>query len=315
MHAIRLMTLILLLICAAGCAAPILSTPVSTPLPAEPPTPSPVPPTLTALPSPTAAVDRQLSTDEIVNATLITPMANRAIQLAGGKFERGSGPDYLSVNLLEQLIAFGDLNGDGLEDAAVLLAENGGGSGVFVSLMVIYNQDGKPAQGPSSPIDDRPRAESLSIEAGQVRFEGVIHGPGDVMINPTLNVVELFMPEADRLRLARFNSKTPDGRLREIEISSPAAQSEVSQSVQVSGRMPIAPFENNLAYRIFDRVGNKLAEGPFPVSAQEPGGPAEFDQPIDLQGIPAGPVWLELVEVSMADGSTMALQAVKLVIK
>lgn len=48
------------------------------------------------------------------------------------------------------------------------------------------------------------------------------------------------------------------------------------------GRMPIAPFENNLAYRIYDQSGIQLAQGPFPVSADEPGSTAEFDHAVDL---------------------------------
>ena len=81
----------------------------------------------------------------------------------------------LWVNLLTY-IAFGDLNGDGLPDAAVFLAENGGGTGVFVSLVVVINQAGQPVQAGSVFIDDRPIIAGVEIVDGKIGVTATIHG-------------------------------------------------------------------------------------------------------------------------------------------
>ncbi len=89
-----------------------------------------------------------------------------------------SSPNYMSVNLASQM-AFGDLNGDGAGDAAVLLAENYGGSGVFVSVIAMLNQNGQPVQAASELIDDRPIINGLSIQNGQIFLDATVHGPND----------------------------------------------------------------------------------------------------------------------------------------
>ena len=311
----------LLAVC-AGCGAS--SAPVNTPIPQPTatmtsvlPTPQPMATEPAKLPSPTAGltVAPSLTLDQLTSGSYKVPMFNRTVQLVGGKFEGGSGADYLMAMLLQDKVAFGDLNQDGQPDAAVFMAENGGGSGVFVSVMVVYNQSGVLVQGGMAPIDDRPRITAVSIREGQVWVEATIHGPGDVMAAPTLEVVEVLEPSGQQLNLIKLSSKTPTGQERSIEIESPARGSEVSQRVRVVGKMPIAPFENTIAYRIYNQAGEQLAEGPLTVSAQEPGGPAVIDQTLDLSAIPPGLVRLELADGSAANGAKMALDSRMLIIK
>ena len=53
----------------------------------------------------------------------------------------------------------------------------------------------------------------------------------------------------NRLVLTYLASKTQDGTERNIQITHPAFDAEVSAPVLVTGNMPIGPFENNLAER------------------------------------------------------------------
>jgi hypothetical protein len=86
--------------------------------------------------------------------------------------------------------------------------------------------------------------------------------------------------------------------------------------VQVSGTVSIAPFENNLSYIIYDQAGSQLAAGPVAVTAPDLGAPGTFNETIALNDIPAGTtVYLEVQDVSAADGSLLALDAVKLLVK
>jgi hypothetical protein len=285
-----------------ACNVPQAPAPTATPAATETTVPSP-----TALPG--------LSDTLLQNGSYQTPQYNRSVTLKDGKYEAGSGADYFMASLLP-LRAKGDLNGDGLEDAAVLLAENGGGSGVFVSLVGVLNQNGKPVQTGGVLIDDRPKVNALEIQGGKILLNGVIHGPNDPMVSPTLEVSETYRLVKRKLALVHLTSKVPDGRDHVIRIESPADGSAASGSVQVKGSMPIGPFENALVYHLVDADGNQLAEGPFATKSDGDGAPATFDNTIDISTIASGSeIRLELVEVSMANGSAIALDSIALTVK
>jgi hypothetical protein len=271
--------------------------------------------------SPTSTVNvsqiSPLTLDQLKNYPFLAPQYNQVATLKDGSYQTGSGADIFSA-VLQPEVAFGDLNRDGVEDTAVLLAENGGGTGVFVSLIAFLNENGVPMQAASVMVDDRPIINSLTISDGKILLGVTIHGPNDPMVNPTEKVSETFQLLGigmTNLVLTHFVSNTPDGSERSITIDSPKGGDLVSGFIRVQGSMPIAPFENTLAYRIYDESGNKLAEGPFMVNSGGVGGPASFDASIDISALPKGIVIrLELVDVSMADGSTLALDSVELVI-
>ena len=87
-------------------------------------------------------------------------------------------------------------------------------------------------------------------------------------------------------------------------------------SHQLTGTVSIAPFENNLSYFIYDETGNQLLGGPVMVTAPDFGAPGTFDESISLEGVPARTtIYLEIQDVRAADGSLLALDAVKLIVK
>jgi hypothetical protein len=97
---------------------------------------------------------------------------------------------------------------------------------------------------------------------------------------------------------------------------SPADRTEVTEFVQVNGTVSIAPFENTLSYSIQDEAVNQLAAGPVMVTASDLGAPGTFSELIPLAGIPAGTfVYLEIQDLSAADGSLLAMDSVKLFVK
>ena len=298
-----------------GCSVPGQTGPVILTAPADIPAASS--PTPTLVPTPTLFPETPTSSPNLTNETLenadyFVPQYKKTVTLNAGKYETGSGADRLMVVMLPQE-AKGDLNGDGLEDAAILLGENGGGSGVFVSLIVVYNQGGKPVQGPSVLIDDRPKIDTLTIQDGQILLQATIHGANDPMVSPTLGVKETYQLAADRLDLVRFRSRVGDGVERMIQIDNPKPGSTVSAMVAVSGSMTVAPFENSLVYRLVDAGGNKVEQGSFLVNAVEMGGPATFEHSLDLSGLTAkGDLRLELFEESMADGTILVFDSVPL---
>jgi hypothetical protein len=219
------------------------------------------------------------------------------------------------VTILPQ-IAIGDLNGDQVDDAAVLLAENDGGTGVFVSLVVFVSDGDQYVQAGSNLIDDRAQIKSLSIMNGEINLEGTIHGINDSMAQPTLNVKQTYRLLEDHLSLIKLSSAEKDGAERSINIDLPVDGSEVSNPIQIKGTMPIAPFENTLSLTVYDLAGNPLFQSPLMVTASNAGGPATFDAPMTLTGITSGStVRVELSESSMADGSMVASDSVVVKIK
>jgi Immunoglobulin-like domain of bacterial spore germination len=256
---------------------------------------------------------------EILNAQyqLGATDALRVVQLTNGKFEQGAGggADALSV-AVSDFVAVGDLNGDGANEVAALVSENYGGSGVFVFLAVYSNENGKLTFRNSTMVDDRPQLNALSIGSGEIFLDAVIHGPDEPMCCPTSKTMRHYRFVDNQLDMVNYTTFTPDGKSRTITIESPVTGTEVFTSVPVKGKVTIAPFENNLAYRIYDISGIELSAGPIPVTAPNPGAAGTFEALIPLGNILSGSIIrIEVQDLSAADGSLMAMDSVELVVK
>ncbi|MGR8941072.1 MAG: META domain-containing protein [Gammaproteobacteria bacterium] len=88
--------------------------------------------------------------------------------------------------------AFGDLDHDGLGDAAVILAWQSGGSGTFKYLVAMKNTGIAPRQQDSVLLGDRLRSTALSIAGGEVVLEMLSSGPHDPACCPSLPVRHVY---------------------------------------------------------------------------------------------------------------------------
>jgi len=113
------------------------------------------------------------------------------------------------------------------------------------------------------------------------------------------------------LVLRRQASRATDGTQRTITIQAPVEGSQVTAGpMPIKGVYSVPPFENTLTYRIFDSMHDTLAAGSLPAND------GTFGSLIDLTGIPAGTlVRLEIVDLSAANSSTLAMDSVELMIK
>lgn len=290
---------------------------VTTPTPTVKPYPALAAPVVPSAP----ASPLRLTIEQLNNAEYTTYVffpEPRTYVLTDGQYRQGTdptSPDYVSVVLLERF-AFGDLNGDELEDAAVLLSESHGGAGTFVSLIAVLNQEGKPAQAAAVLVDNPLMVNDLTISNGQILLDALVHGFEDAECCPTFPVRRAYLLLENELVLVRQISQAPGGQERMIAISSPASGASASGSVVVQGNVTIAPFENNLVYRIYHPSGGLLTSGPVAVSAPEMGAPGTFAVSIPLDGMPADvPLRLEILDLSMADGSILALDSIFLTVR
>lgn len=243
--------------------------------------------------------------------------ALQVVQLQNGKYEEGTsgGPDHISVTLTD-FAAVGDLDGDGSEEIAALIAENMGGSGVFVFLTIFKNVNGTPTFLTSAIVDDRPQLNALSIENGEVFLDAVIHATDDPMCCPTLRTTRHYRLVRDQLDMSDYATFTPDGRPRTITIEAPVNGTEILGGAQVAGSVAIAPFENNLTYSIKDGAGVELSRGAVAVTAPDLGAPGTFNEQISIGSIISGTViTIEIQDISAADGSLLAMDSVQLVVK
>jgi hypothetical protein len=292
--------------------------------PATPPAPvdetesAPVPiDELTSSPATPTEVSEQV--EEIRNAQYQLGASDslEVVQLTDGKFEQGTpgAEDFLSVAVTD-FVALGDLNADGTEEAAALISENYGGSGVFVFLAVYGNLNGTWSFQNSIMVDDRPQLQALSIADNEIFLEAVIHGPDEPMCCPTLRTRRHYRFVDNQLDMIDYTTFTPDGQPRTITIDTPADGSEVFTSVPLQGKVAIAPFENNLVYRIYDISGIELAAGAIPVTAPDLGAPGTFESIVPLgRALSGSIIRLEVQDESAADGSLLAMDSVELVVK
>lgn len=280
------------------------------PLPTETSTPTPKP-TATSIPTPTIP---PLTTEIMRNIQIMLPVYQKPVQLTDGNYQVGSGMDFLSVQTADPIV-FGDLNGDGVEDAAFVIGENNGGSGTFESLLVFINQNGTPVQAGSTFLGDRVGFSAMTIENQRVVMDEVIHGPSDPLCCPSQPIHAAYRLNKADLLVDSLSSKTPSGQNRAIQITSPEDNAHVRSFITFQGTETISPFENTLAYRIYDQDNQQLAQASFNVEAKELGGPATFNATIDISQITPGQrIWLQVIDTSAADGSTIALDTVELVI-
>ncbi|MBI5839681.1 MAG: hypothetical protein HZB19_06230 [Chloroflexi bacterium] len=285
-----------------------------------PTSPTPAPVELTA-PAPTVVPSSPpLTVDSIRNAQyrVISLDAHPIVQLTDGNFQQGTdpvAPDYMVVTATD-FIVLGDVNGDGLDEAAAIFVESFGGTGNFAVLAFFRNENGAPAFITSTLIDDRPMINGLGFEGHEIFVDAIVHGFEDAGCCPTLPSTRRYAVVTNQLRLTHLTTSNPAGDKREIVIDSPADGSAASGFVQVKGKISIAPFEKNLAYRIYDVAGKELNAGPIQVDAYDFGLPGTFDAPVDLTDIPSDTiVFIELQDVSAADGSMLAMDSVQLLVK
>ena len=120
-------------------------------------------------------------------------LLDQPVTLTGGVgtyADENTGQPY--VQLVDQLIPTGDLDGDGAEDAAAFLVDNSTGSADFVYLVAVLSARTDPQPLEAIMIGDRTPVKSLAIEGGEIIAEFIGPGPDDVACCPTRNMRQVF---------------------------------------------------------------------------------------------------------------------------
>lgn len=109
--------------------------------------------------------------------------------------EGGSSFSLLPVH------AIGDLDGDGVADAAVVLVEVSAGTGTFAYLFAIKSHAGSATQlGPPEWLGDRSVVERIAIDKkGILSVRFLTHKDGDPECCPTLRINDRFRVDGGKL--------------------------------------------------------------------------------------------------------------------
>ncbi len=102
-----------------------------------------------------------------------------------GKLFSEGGAARPTVRLIGDLCVQGDLDGDGAEESAVLLAENSGGSGTFIYVAVLERRGDVITNTGTVLLGDRVQVRSLILDAGALTIKVIRHGSDDPMCCPT----------------------------------------------------------------------------------------------------------------------------------
>ena len=131
---------------------------------------------------------------------------DNAVTLRSGVYEGEpfvpGGASRPRVELLDMPPVLHDLDGDGIDDAAVLLAESSGGSGAFTWLAVVSCRDGRAVNTGTIGLGDRVMIRSLGGQEGSIVVEFVAAGPGEPLCCPTRNVRNRYRLRDGNLLLA-----------------------------------------------------------------------------------------------------------------
>jgi heat shock protein HslJ len=106
-----------------------------------------------------------------------------SVTLKDGKWQ-GAAPlpgsaSRSRVELMETIIATGDLTGDPRDEVAVLLESTAGGSGSFLYLAVLVDEGRGLRNLATRLVGDRIQVRAMKVEAGRVLLDVVRAGPND----------------------------------------------------------------------------------------------------------------------------------------
>ena len=247
-------------------------------------------------PEPASTDTQRLTLEQLRNAEFHLPLLgdeNTPIQFTDGEGQIAFGEgatERVYAGLVNDTVAFGDLDGDGIADAAVVIFTSGGGSGTFKHLIAVLDRDGAPVQAARAFLGDRVRVESMTISSGEIVATMLAHRRSDGLCCPTLNVTRAFALRGDQLVPRQA-----------LVIESPLPGETVASGVEIRGATSTYPSAETLAYTVYDARGGVIGMGNLPVSgyADQPG---TFASPIEFIAGATEPGRIEIVDTHPADG-------------
>jgi heat shock protein HslJ len=158
------------------------------------------------VPSPVSAASCRWNDPTVLRNIEYRGILDSAIPLKDGVYEGEpfvpGGASRPRVELLDMPPLLHDIDGDGADDAAVLLSDRSGGSGVFTWLAVVSCRDGRAVNIGTIGLGDRVMVRSIAGQEGAITVEIVAAGPGEPLCCPTQKVRNRYRLRDGSLLLA-----------------------------------------------------------------------------------------------------------------
>ncbi len=180
----------------------------------------------------TAAVQK-LTLEQLRNAEYPSQWTRSGkARLVNGQYRESAAPGAATEVIVTatDFYALGDLDGDGSEDAVIVLESDPGGSGVFFDLVPVLNRQGQPQVLAPVPLGDRVDISGVSLGERRVHVHLLKHGPDDPQCCPTLDVTLHY-------RLG------PNGLVNEGQEPSRTSAAPLTRKT-VQSRTPTAPMRS-----------------------------------------------------------------------
>lgn len=137
--------------------------------------------------------DNEISIKDLENAEYYISESIGKVKLENGSYFKRWQPDSatgLSIWIEKEQIAFGDLNNDGKDDAAVIIYISGGGSSIDTELAIMLNKQGEPIYHTSLPLKCKEEIHSADIESDLTGLNIIVvdmttQGPDDFVCHPS----------------------------------------------------------------------------------------------------------------------------------
>jgi hypothetical protein len=139
----------------------------------------------------------QLNNSKYLIPSWENPDQGEWVQLKNGEFTRRNQDNPLFVKVIK--IALGCLSNNQTKDGAVIYGYNTGGSGFFIMLCAVINDQGKPNNVAITDLGDRVKINSLNIQSGNIIIDMVTHGPNDPACCPTVKKIATYALVANKL--------------------------------------------------------------------------------------------------------------------
>jgi heat shock protein HslJ len=140
---------------------------------------------------------------ELANATY-TGIGEGPVTLMDGRWEGEpfveGGASRPSVGLVEDFYLFGDLDGDGPDEAVVTLWQSSGGSGTFNYVAVVGRKNGEIINLGTAAMGDRVKVRSGRIDGDVIIIDVLQQGEGDAACCPTQLATRTWTLANDQLK-------------------------------------------------------------------------------------------------------------------
>ena len=96
---------------------------------------------------------------------------------------------------MKDFMVLGDVDGDGVNEALVVIWQSSGGSGTFNYIALAAFEGGKAVNVATAEVGDRVRIQAAAIENGIIRLEVIEHGPDEPACCPTQKATRRYDKE------------------------------------------------------------------------------------------------------------------------